>query len=167
MARRMTDRTREALALYDAIRPCFSTQTERARAVGLSLTAIKQWDRAKITRANESSLQRLRLVARACEQLQETMPPRAVGEYLLGSCFVDRIVPRLELVINSDNPEIVTELVRAESEAVASVVVKHLPPEAFDPKTWQHIVDDLPEWDREFYDDLKRRAKGRAPIASL
>lgn len=166
MARRTTDRTREALDLYELIRPCFATQADRAQAIGISRTAIRPWDRSEIKSVNESSLQRIRLVAKACTELQATMPAHAVGSYLLGSCMADRVMPRLTLIINTGTPEIVTDLARAESDALAKVVVKHLPPEAFEDEAWADIVAGLPERSRTLAADLKRRNKGRV-VASI
>jgi hypothetical protein len=166
MARRTTDRTREALDLYELIRPCFATQADRAQAIGISRTAIRPWDRSEIKSVNESSLQRIRLVAKACTELQATMPAHAVGSYLLGSCMVDRVMPRLNLIISTGTPEIVTDLARAESDAFAKVVVKHLPPEAFEDAAWADILAELPDGNRKLAEVLKRRSKGRI-VASI
>ena len=166
MARRTTDRTREALDLYETILPCFTTQAERAQAIGISRTAIRPWDRKEIKSVNESSLQRLRLVAQTCDELRATMPAHAIGSYLLGSCMADRVVPRLNLVINAGTPKIVTDLARAESEALAKVVVKHLPADAFNDDAWSDVVADLPDRSRTLAADLKRRSRGRV-IASI
>lgn len=147
MARRITDRTTEALSLYETIRPCFGSQAERAKAIGISRTAIRPWDTAELTSVNESSLQRVWLVAQTCEQLRKSMPESAIGDYLLGSCMADRVMPRLELVLRSGAPSIVVDLARAESEALAKVAVVHI--EAF------------PAGDRRLYDEFRDRARGK------
>jgi hypothetical protein len=150
-------KTAATLRLYHrVVAPCFSTAAERARALGISETAIRKWDRGELNFVKRASAQRVIVIARTCRSLERKFSHRSdVGTYLLHEVLeADRRIRPLDLVIEGHDPQAAVELLEATRAATVSVVRKRLSPDALTDEAWANVFAPQSDDERELEEEL-------------
>jgi hypothetical protein len=157
-----TPNKEDALRLYrETIFACFLTAADRAKALGISETAIRKWDKGELRFVKHASAERVAVVAATCERLASHFRRRRdIGAYLLHETFeADRRMRPLDLVLRTGDPEAAVELFEATRSATADVLAERLPPEAFAEDAWANVLEPLSDDERELEEELRERDK--------
>jgi hypothetical protein len=153
-----TRTTGDVLRLYrDGIRECFLTAADRAKALGISETAIRKWDKGELQFVKRASAERVAVVAGTCERLASYFTRRGdIGAYLLHETFeADRSMRPLDLVLRTGDPESAVDLFEATRAATADVLAGRLPPEAFAEEAWLNVFAPVSDDEQELEDELR------------